>query len=167
MSIGPSGVQVKGRVGDIFDNETHFAKPLDNVVALIAEVALEMNHFVLHELRLEELNGGFLECVVCTTVEIAPTRTDTANIVSESQNKRKLAFSMLTYALMNSNLLVSTTVVYFFRRNDVPLGPRIQAMRHPGRRKRLVRPSIIKTSSSFTSSTFSAAEIVAPSQSLV
>lgn len=77
LSPGKSSVQVKGRVGDVFDNEAHFTETLDNVVALVAEVALEMNHFVLHELGLEELNSGFLECVVCTTVEIATARTDT------------------------------------------------------------------------------------------
>src|SRR5690349_7760663 len=35
------------------------------------------------------------------------------------------------------------------------LGPRIHATRQPGRRKRLVRPSMISTSSSSTSMTFS------------
>ena len=35
------------------------------------------------------------------------------------------------------------------------LGPMIQATRQPGRRKRLVRPSMISTSSSSTSMTFS------------
>lgn len=47
------------------------------------------------------------------------------------------------------------------------LGPRIHATRQPGRRKRLVRPSMMRTSSSSTSMTFSAALMVEPSQSLV
>jgi hypothetical protein len=43
-------------------------------------------------------------------------------------------------------------------------GPRIQQMRQPGRRKRLVRPSISRTSSVLTSIMFEAAEMVVPSQ---
>jgi len=62
--------QVKGRVGDLPDDEAHVAQPLDYVIALVAEVVLQGDHFLLDEGRLEHGDGGFLEGDVGSAVEV-------------------------------------------------------------------------------------------------
>ncbi len=94
-------VQVKGRVGDIFNHKAHLAKTLDDVVALVAEVALEMDHFLLDQRRVEELHGCLLEGVVCAAVEIAATRSD-AVIFGLASNDMYLSKTTVAYALMYS-----------------------------------------------------------------
>lgn len=85
-------LQVKGGIGDVFDDEAHFAESLDDKVTLVlggvsevlgekkekrvvegetyAEVTLEMDHFVLDELGLQERDGGVLEGMGGTTVKV-------------------------------------------------------------------------------------------------
>lgn len=70
-------VQVKGGVGDVFNDKAHFTKTLDNVVTLVTEMTLEVNHFFLDELGVKEWHGGFLEGMVGTTVQIATARANT------------------------------------------------------------------------------------------
>lgn len=112
------------------------------------EVALEVHHLVLHERRVEHRNRRLLEGVARAAIEVAPARAD-ARWSLVSCNPAAAFASETTHALMYS------------------LGPKIHAILHPGSLKRLVRPSIMSTSSSSTSSTFSAAEMVVPSQLLV
>lgn len=75
-------LQVEGRVGNVFDDESHLAEALDDKVALVAEVALQVNHFLLDKLGLKELHGSLLESVVGTTIKIATARANT----TQSQN---------------------------------------------------------------------------------
>ena len=125
--------QVKGRVGQVPDVEAHGAQAVDDVVALVAEVVLEGHHFFLHEGGLEHGDGGFLEGHVGAAVEVGAAGADAIGLSVGGIEEMTRG----TDALMNS------------------LGPMIQATRQPGRRKRLVRPSMMRTSSSSTSMTFS------------
>lgn len=142
---------VEGAVRHVLDHEAHVTEALDHIVALVAEVSLQRNHLLLHKGRLKHGNRGLLERCVGTTIEVGTAGADTMFIVSIGllRSQDLPAGFVSTYALINS------------------LGPRIHAIRQPGKRKRLVRPSMIRTSSSSTSSTFSAAEMVVPSQLLV
>ena len=90
-------LQIKGRVWDVFNDESHLAQAPHDKIALVlvvarivsllsfstweaegavekmtyTEVALEMDHLVLHEFGVEHGYGGLLEGVVGTAVKIA------------------------------------------------------------------------------------------------
>jgi hypothetical protein len=73
--------QVEGRVWDVFNDKSHFAESTDDVVSLVAEVALQMGHLDLDQVRLQHGNGGFLQGVNSTAVKVATARSDSADVL--------------------------------------------------------------------------------------
>jgi hypothetical protein len=73
---------VEGAVRHVLDHETHFTETLDDIVALVAEMSLQRNHFLLHKGGLEHGNGGLLKGSVGATIEVGTAGTDTDFMVS-------------------------------------------------------------------------------------
>lgn len=78
--------QVEGRVRHVLDDEAHLAQTTDHQVALVAEVALQVHHLVLHEAGLQHGDGGFLEGVGGTSVEVRTTGADGGDVLLGTQN---------------------------------------------------------------------------------
>src|SRR5687767_7492496 len=100
---------------------------------------------MLHQGGVQKWYGCLLQWVGCTAVRIAPGCSNCLDVFCPSQ----LALEVIRKGC----------------ETIIPFGPRIQATLHPGSRKRFVRPSRMRMSSSSTSSTFSAADMDDPSQS--
>lgn len=136
---------IERRIRDELDVKADLLQTAKDVIALVAEVPLERFHLLEHLVGLEHRNRRFLEGYVGSSVKVRAAGTDSADEGFGSNDPGD--------TLKGGQLKLLEWFGDFIT--------------HPGRRKRLVRPSIKITSSSFTSMMLSAADTVVPSQSLV
>ena len=136
---------IKCRIRNELDLKANLLQTAQDVIALGAEMPLERFHLLEHLVGLEHGNRRFLERYVCSAIEVRSTRADGADEGFGANDP--------------GDALDSGYLELLERVGDL--------ITHPGRRKRLVRPSIRITSSSLTSLMLSAADTVVPSQSLV
>jgi len=138
---------VEGAVGDVLVAlvEADVAQAAEDVVALGFEVRLERGHFVAHFGRVEHRDRGFLEGHVGAAVQVGAAGAQGGDEGFGTD-----------YPGHTPGDFVSIGVVCFVGR--------ARRTHQPGSLKRLVRPSIRRTSSSSTSTTFEAAERVEPLQ---
>ena len=68
--------------------EAHTLKAVDDIVALLAEVALQSLHLFAHAVRLEHRDGGLLEGHVAATIEVRAARANGLDELLGSQDPR-------------------------------------------------------------------------------